>query len=71
MSIGRPLEVEVRDNNFEKAMKIFKQKLSKEGVLQEVKRRRFYEKPSVKLKRKSLEARQRRRREMRRKVKTR
>jgi len=69
MSIGRPLEVEVRDNNFEKAMKIFKQKLSKEGILQEVKRRRFYEKPSVRLKRKSLEARQRRRREMRRRVK--
>lgn len=49
--LGRPLEVEVRDS-LEKAMKILKQKMSKEGILQEVKRRRFYEKPSVKRKRK-------------------
>ena len=27
-------------------MKILKQKMSKEGILQELKRRRFYEKPS-------------------------
>ena len=63
--MGRPLEVEVRDN-LEKAMKILKQKMSKEGILQEVKRRRFYEKPSVKRKRKIREARKRRRREMKR-----
>ena len=63
--LGRPLEVEVRDN-LEKAMKILKQKMSKEGILQEVKRRRFYEKPSVKKKRKIREARKRRRREMKR-----
>ena len=63
--IGKPLEVEVRDN-LEKAMKILKQKMSKEGILQEVKRRRFYEKPSVKKKRKMREARKRRRREMKR-----
>lgn len=49
--LGRPLEVEVRDS-IEKAMKILKQKMSKEGILQELKRRRFYEKPSVKRKRK-------------------
>lgn len=47
-------------------MKILKQKMSKEGILQEVKRRRFYEKPSVKRKRKMREARKRRRREMKR-----
>jgi small subunit ribosomal protein S21 len=63
--LGRPLEVEVRDN-LEKAMKILKQKMSKEGILQEVKRRRFYEKPSVKRKRKIREARKRRRRELKR-----
>lgn len=49
-------------------MKILKQKMSKEGVLQEIKRRRFYEKPSVKKKRKSREAKKRTRREMKRKV---
>ena len=53
---GRPLEVEVRDS-LEKAMKLLKMKMSKEGILQEVKRRRFYEKPSVKRKRKTLAAR--------------
>ena len=54
--LGRPLEVEVRDS-VDKALKILKQKMSKEGILQEVKRRRFYEKPSVKRKRKTLAAR--------------
>jgi small subunit ribosomal protein S21 len=65
--LGRPLEVEVRDS-IEKAMKILKQKMSKEGILQEIKRRRYYEKPSVKRKRKMREARKRRRREQKRKV---
>src|ERR1043165_9291590 len=62
-----PVEVEVRDS-LEKAMKILKQKMSKEGILQELKRRRFYEKPSVKRKRKTREARKRLRREMKRRV---
>ena len=64
---GRPVEVEVRDS-LEKAMKILKQKMSKEGILQELKRRRFYEKPSVKRKRKTREARKRLRREMKRRA---
>ena len=63
---GRPLEVEVRDEGLEKAMKILKQKMSKEGVLAEIKRRRYYEKPSVKRKRKVREALKRRRREIKR-----
>lgn len=62
---GKPVEVEVRDS-LEKALKILKQKMSKEGILQELKRRRFYEKPSVKRKRKRREARKRLRREMKR-----
>ncbi|MBL4634659.1 MAG: 30S ribosomal protein S21 [Kofleriaceae bacterium] len=61
-SFGKPVEVEVRDS-LEKALKILKQKMSKEGILQEVKRRRFHEKPSLKRKRKIIEARKRRRRE--------
>ncbi len=65
--LGRPLEVEVRDS-IEKAMKILKQKMSKEGILQEIKRRRYHEKPSVKRKRKMREARKRRRREAKRRV---
>lgn len=66
--VGKPLEVEVRDN-LEKAIKILKQRMSKEGVLQEVKRRRFYEKPSIMLKRKQREARKRIRRENKRRDK--
>ena len=66
-SFGKPVEVEVRDS-LETAMKILKQKMSKEGILQELKRRRFYEKPSVKKKRKTREARKRLRREMKRKL---
>ena len=38
-------------------MKILKQKMSKEGILQEIKRRRYHEKPSVKRKRKAVQAR--------------
>jgi len=66
-SFGKPVEVEVRDS-LEKAMKILKQKMSKEGILQEIKRRRYHEKPSVKRKRKMREARKRRRREAKRRV---
>jgi len=64
-TFGKPVEVEVRDS-LEKAMKILKQKMSKEGILQDVKRRRFYEKPSLKRKRKIREARKRVRREAKR-----
>jgi small subunit ribosomal protein S21 len=59
----KPLEVEVRES-IDRAMKALKQKMSKEGVLQEFKRRRFYEKPSVKKKRKMKEALKRRRKEI-------
>ena len=48
--------VKVQGNNVEKALKVLKNKLSKEGVVKELKNRRYYEKPSVKLKRKQAEA---------------
>ena len=62
---GKPVEVEVRDS-LEKAMKILKQKMSKEGIMQELKRRRYHEKPCVKKKRKMREAQKRLRRETKR-----
>ena len=40
------MQVLVRDNNVEQAMKALKRKLQREGVFREMKRRRFYEKPS-------------------------
>lgn len=51
-----PLEVEVRNNDVEKAIKILKNKMSKEGVLAELKRRRYAEKPSEVRRRKVREA---------------
>jgi len=53
------LEVKVFDNDVEKALKILKNKLSKSGLFKELKLRRAYEKPSVKRKRKAIEARRR------------
>jgi small subunit ribosomal protein S21 len=53
------VEVRVFDNDVEKALKILKNKLSKSGFFKELKLRRAYEKPSVKKKRKALEARRR------------
>jgi small subunit ribosomal protein S21 len=40
------MEVEVRNNNVTKAMRILKKKIEREGILQEVRERQFYEKPS-------------------------
>jgi len=54
-------EVRVGDNeSIESALKRFKKKIQKAGVLSEIKRRERYEKPSVKRKRKSEAARKRR-----------
>ncbi|MCD6152792.1 MAG: 30S ribosomal protein S21 [Syntrophobacterales bacterium] len=53
------MEVRVIDNDVERALKILKNKLSKNGLFKELKLRRAYEKPSVKKKRKALEARRR------------
>ena len=42
------IEVNVRDNeSLEKALRRFKKKWERAGVLKEVKRKSFYEKPSV------------------------
>ncbi|MCD7740470.1 MAG: 30S ribosomal protein S21 [Candidatus Gastranaerophilales bacterium] len=54
-------EVKVGDNeSIESALKRFKKKIQKAGILSEIKRRERYEKPSVKKKRKSEAARKRR-----------
>jgi small subunit ribosomal protein S21 len=47
------------DESFESALRRFKKQLQRSGVLGEVKRRRAYDKPSVKKKKKSLLARKR------------
>lgn len=53
-------EVEVQPGeSIESALKRFKKKVQKTGILSEIKRREFYVKPSVKKKRKSETARKR------------
>ncbi len=54
------MEIRVSGNDLEKALKLLKRQLQKDGLLGELKRRRFYEKPSVKLKSKQREAQKRR-----------
>ena len=45
------------EKDLDSALKILKKKLVKEGVFKEIKARKHYEKPSVRRKRKSSEAR--------------
>ena len=42
------IEVTVRNNNVDQALRILKRKMQKEGLFREIKRRRSYEKPSEK-----------------------
>src|SRR2546427_13171484 len=50
------LQVFVRDNNVDQALRVLKKKMQREGVFREMKRRRFYEKPSEMTTRKKAEA---------------
>ena len=60
------MRIDVVDNQIEPALKALKRKLSDAGVFKEMKRRAFYEKPSVKRKRKQAEAQRKRRKTARR-----
>ena len=59
------------DESFENALRRFKKQLQKSGVLGEVKKRRAYDKPSVRKKKKSLLARKRLLRKLRKMQRTR
>ena len=50
------VQVVVRDNNVDQALKALKKKMQREGVFREMKLRRSYEKPSEKRARESAEA---------------
>jgi small subunit ribosomal protein S21 len=50
------LQVLVRDNNIDQALRVLKKKMQREGVFREMKRRRSYEKPSEKAAREKNEA---------------
>jgi small subunit ribosomal protein S21 len=59
------LEIKVIGNDVEGAIKLLKRKIQRDGLLRDLKERRFYEKPSVKTKRKQREAQKRRRKSIR------
>jgi small subunit ribosomal protein S21 len=40
------INVRVFNNNVEKAIRVLKKKMLKEGIIKELKQRRYYEKPS-------------------------
>jgi small subunit ribosomal protein S21 len=52
------LEIRV-DGNIEKALRVLKRKMQTDGLFRELKNRRFYEKPSLRKKRKRREAQKR------------
>jgi small subunit ribosomal protein S21 len=51
-----PLQVLVRDNNVDQALRVLKKKMQREGIFREMKMRRSYEKPSEKRARNKAEA---------------
>ena len=57
--------VYVRHGNFHKAFAIFKRKVQREGILKDLKIKRFYEKPSEKRKRRLTESLRRRKKVLR------
>ena len=50
------MQVQVRDNNVDQALRALKKKLQREGVFREMKLRQHYEKPSVNRAREKAEA---------------
>lgn len=55
------MQVLVRDNNVDQALRVLKKKMQREGVFREMKKRRYFEKPSERATREKGEAVRRRR----------
>ena len=49
------MQILVRDNNVDQALRLLKKKLQREGILREMRQREHYEKPSVKRAREKAE----------------
>jgi small subunit ribosomal protein S21 len=56
LKLGHPLQVLVRDNNVDQALRVLKKKMQREGVFREMKQRKAYEKPSERKAREHAEA---------------
>ena len=50
------MQVSVRDNNVDQALKVLKKKMQREGIFRELKMKDAYEKPSIKKAREQAEA---------------
>ncbi|HSA78689.1 MAG TPA: 30S ribosomal protein S21 [Nitrospirota bacterium] len=59
------MEIRVYDRDIEKAIRLLKRKMQHDGLFRELKNRRFYEKPSLKKKRKRREAQKRKMKSLR------
>ena len=62
------MQIIVRDNNVEQALRVLKKKLQREGVFREMKLRRHFEKPSEKRVREQAESVRRHRKMMRKRL---
>ena len=65
------MEIKVNENDLERALKILKRNIQRDGLMEELKKRRFYDKPSVRLKNKKRASQKRKARSLRRNVRTR
>jgi small subunit ribosomal protein S21 len=54
--VGDQVQVLVRDNNVDQALKALKKKMQREGIFREMKLRRHFEKPSERRAREAAEA---------------
>lgn len=62
------MQVVVRDNNVDQALRVLKKKMQREGIYREMKLRRHFEKPSVRRAREQAEAVRRYRKLMRKRL---
>lgn len=60
------MRIEVVDNNVDQAIRALKKKMNREGMFREMKKRKFFEKPSERRRRKRAEAFRRMKKKMRR-----
>ena len=61
----RPIEVVVQEGNVNRALSMLKRKMAAEGIYKELRKRRFFEKPSEEKKRREREADRRRKKAFR------
>ena len=59
------MQVLVRDNNVDQALRVLKKRMQREGVFREMKQRKYYEKPSEKRVREKAEGIRRARKQAR------